>query len=340
MKATCTTLAEEYTALRQATGLIHYEGAGLVKVTGLAAAAYLGRVGTRSVDFLLEGQSTSSLLLREDGTVIAEVLIHCLGGDYLVEIWPAQADSATAHLLAMADDSKDLQVEDVSAQHAVVALEGPASFKIAQKYLDFPVASLAYRSSTTTEWNGTAVTLSRTGLTGEYGYKFIVPAQVADALCAELRDLGAVPCGRDALDVCRMEVRFANLEQENTGDPVTPFDVGLQWMVDTGADFVGRAALEQLRDDEARRAPVCWVADADCAAVPASGTAIAVSDAEVGAVTHAVWSPSLERYIGTARVAPAVAASGQVFRLAGSEVAVRTVSAPFLTATSLDVPLD
>ncbi|KUM78460.1 glycine cleavage T C-terminal barrel domain-containing protein [Streptomyces curacoi] len=339
MKTRFTTTDEEYAALRRNTGLIHYQGAGLLTVTGPEAAGFLGRVGTRSIDFLLEGQSTASLLLREDGTIIAETLIHCWGTDYLVEIWPAQATEATAHLLAAADGFADVTVEDVSEAYTILGLEGPSSFKMAQKYLDFPIASLAYRSCAAVEWGGEAVTLSRTGITGEYGYKFIVPSAGAPRLRAELLELGAVECGKDALDICRMEVRFAGLEHEHAGGPITPFDVGLQWMLDTGQDFVGREALEQ-RSRHGGRSPVCWVADAALETAPARGTAIAVSDAEIGIVTHCVWSPTLARHIGTAVVDPAVAASGQEFQLAGTAMTVRTISAPFLTATSLAVPLD
>ncbi|TJZ59233.1 aminomethyl transferase family protein [Streptomyces piniterrae] len=338
MKTSYTTTDEEYSALRHHVGLIGYDGAGLVTVSGPQATAYLGRVGTRSVDFLLEGQSTSSLLLREDGTIIAEAIVHCRGTDYLVEIWPAQAAEAVAHLLAAATAFAEVTVEDAGAQYAVLAVEGPSSFQIAQKYLDFPIASLAYRSCAAVEWGGGTVTLSRTGITGEYGYKFIVPSGDASRLRAELLELGAVECGKDALDICRMEVRFANLEREHTGGPVTPFDVGLQWMLDAGQDFAGLDALEESRR-QPRRSPVCWVADAALETAPPQGTAIEAGDAEVGVVTHCVWSPTLDRFIGTAVVDGGVAASGQDFRLAGGGTAVRTISAPFLTATSLGLPL-
>ncbi|MEI5098191.1 glycine cleavage T C-terminal barrel domain-containing protein [Streptomyces sp. PmtG] len=334
-----TTSAEEYTALRQGAGLVDYDGAGLLTVAGPEAAAYLGRVGTRGVDFLLEGQSTSSLLLREDGTIVAEALIHCHGTDYLLEIWPDQAPAATAHLLKAAADRPGATVEDISARLTVLGVEGPASFKIAQRYLDFPVASLSYRSCVEVEWGGKPVTVSRTGVTGEYGYKFLVPADDAAALRAELVAHGAVECGREAVDVCRMEVRFASHESEHTGGPVTPFDVGLQWMLDPDLDHVGRQALNE-RGPRPHRSPVCWTAEPGLQAAPGRGTAVAVEDAVVGTVTHCVWSPQLGRFIGTAVVDHGVAASGQEFRLEGTSAVVRTISAPFLTATSLGVPLD
>ena len=51
-----------------------------------------------------------------------------------------------------------------------------------------------------------------------------------------------------------------------------------------------------------------------------------------------MWSPKLGRVIGTARVDRAVAASGLDFTVAAA--AVRTVSAPFLVATSFGVSME
>ncbi|MGW7006230.1 glycine cleavage T C-terminal barrel domain-containing protein [Streptomyces sp. NPDC054933] len=334
-------VATDYAVLREKCGMVDYTGTGLLRVSGPSAAAYLGRVSTRGVDFLLEGQTINSLVLRDNGTIVAETLIHCRATDYLMEIWPAQAKHGVAHLLAAAAAYEDLVVEDVSDQLAVLGVEGPQSFKIAQKYLPFPVASLGYRNFATAQWAGRhTLMVSRTGVTGEYGYKFLVASADAEQLCSELTELGAVRCAKAAVDVCRMEVRFANLEEESAGSPVTPFDVGLQWMLDVGQEFMGRTALLDAFMAGLTRMPVCWIAEDSLTTRPKQGTAITASDGEVGAVTHAVWSPKLERFIGSARVDAAIAASGQDFKLAGTDTVIRTVSAPFLTATSLDVPLD
>jgi aminomethyltransferase len=332
---------EEYEALRHGTGLIDYEGGGLFTVSGHGASAFLGHVVTRAVDFLLDGQISTSLLLSPAGTVVAEALVHCRGTDYLLEVWPAQAKAAGAHLAAAAADFADVTLCDVSSESRLLGLEGPDSFKIAQKFLTFPAASMAYRSFVLSD-QGEAVTLiSRTGVTGEYGFKLHVPAQRADTLRAELLSLGAHEVGGDAVDICRMEARFANLERESGGAEMTPFDFGLQWMVDLDRDFIGAEALRAGRATPATpatRLPVCWQAGVGTSNIPAAGASVKVSDATVGEVTHAVLSPKLGRVIGTARVMPDVAASGLDFKV--GRMAVRTISAPFLVATSFGIPMD
>jgi glycine cleavage system aminomethyltransferase T len=74
--------------------------------------------------------------------------------------------------------------------------------------------------------------------------------------------------------------------------------------------------------------------------VPAPGDQILVDGSPVGAISHAVWSPTLDRTIGTARVDRAVAAAGLDFTLADPAHRIQTVSAPFLVATSFGVPLE
>lgn len=337
MKKVFSDVEKEYQALRSTTGLVDYEGIGLFVVAGPQASAFLNHVATRTVDFLLEGQVSNALLLRDDGTIVAEVLMHCRGEDYLLEAWPAQAGAARDHLTTSAASHADVTLTDVSDSYRVFGVEGPESFRIAATYLPFPVASMAYNSFATDPVDGVDLLISRTGVTGEYGFKLHVPAEHADRVREELISAGATEVGQDALDVCRMETRFANLEGEAAGAEVTPFDLGLQWMVSFDGDFVGAAALQEAKASQARR-PVCWQATDETVQVPAAGTAVTVADQPVGEVSHAVWSPTLRRVIGTARLDAGVAASGLEFT--AGDTTVRTVSAPFLVATSFGVTME
>jgi aminomethyltransferase len=341
MKNVYTDTTEEYRALRGGCGLIDYEGAGLIQVSGPEAAAFLGDVSSRNVDFLLEGQISAALVLDDTGAVLTEVLIYCRGTDYLVEIWPSQAERARAHIMAAAQSYDGAQAEDLSDAFRVFGVEGPQSPRLAQKFLPFPISSMAYRSFVTADWQG-GVTLqfSRTGVSGEYGYKLQVPVEGAEELRAELVAAGAQECGVDAVDVCRMEMRFPNLELEAAGESVTPFDLGLQWMVDFQHDFAGKEALVERWKEGLATLPVCWVGAEGLQTAPAAGAALTIEGTQVGRVAHAVWSPTLQRVIGTARVEPSVASSDVEYSLGESADAVNTISAPFLVATSFGVPLE
>lgn len=332
--------SEEYDALRTSAGLVDYAGAGLLRVSGPRAAAYLGTVATRGTDFLLQGQILNTLTLRPDGTVVAELAIHHTGDDYLVEIWPAQRAEAVSHLVHAAAAWDGVQVHDVSDDYRVFGVEGPASFRVVRPYVPFDIAAMSYRSFTSTEWNGAPLLVTRSGVTGEYGYKLIVAAESGPALYAELEQSDAHPCGIAAVDVCRMEMRFANLERESGGAPVTPFALGLQWMVDFQREFTGAEALRELHETGHDRLPVCWTADAGLDRAPEHASPLLIEGTEVGHVRHSEWSPTLERFIGTAEVSDEFAASGLSYALGGTTHSVRTISAPYMVPTSFGVAMD
>jgi aminomethyltransferase len=330
----------EYEVLRGGCGLIDYTGIGLVRVAGDEAAAFLGQVSSRSVDFLLEGQISSALLLNQDGTVLAEALIHCRGADYLVEIWPAQAAAAVEYLVTAGSvGAHDVTVEELSHAFRVYGIEGPQAPAMAQKFLSFPISSMSYSSFASSDWReDVQLLVSRTGVSGEYGYKLHVPADAGGELREHLLSLGAQPVGLEALDICRMEMRFANLERE--ADDATPFEIGLQWMVDFGHEFAGKDALAAHWSAGPRQRPVCWIADDGLDAAPDGGIALGIDGERLGTVTHAVYSPRLGRVIGTARVDAEVAVAGLEFTLDELKHPVRTTAAPFLVATSFGLPLE
>jgi len=338
MRTEYTDTTSEYQAVRGAVGLADYQGAGLLRVAGDDAAGFLGSVATRPVDFLLEGQISAALILDAGGRVLSEVSIYCAGGDYLVEIWPAQAKATIEHLLTAAAGHDGATVTDISGEVSVLGLEGPGSPQIAQKFLPFPISSMAYRSFVTAERGGQEILISRTGVSGEYGYKLQVPVAAADSVRTELIEHGAVEVGSDALDICRMEMRFANVEAEGGSDGQQPFAFGLQWMVDFSHEFVGKEALRSSWEAGLPTAPVCWVAAEGSTTIPAAGTPVSVADGEIGTVSHAVFSPSLGRVIGTAQVRAPLAGSGLEYSIGGGPV--QTISAPFLVATSFGIPLE
>jgi aminomethyltransferase len=198
---------------------------------------------------------------------------------------------------------------------------------------------MAYRSfAMTRSGEGVPLLISRQGVTGEYGYQVHVPAANAAELREHLIKAGARETGLDAVDVCRMEMRFVNFEGESGGDTFTPFDLGLQWMCDFHSEFTGRAALLERWQAGVVRLPVCWVADDGLVELPDHGAPLSVGGTAIGEVSLAVRSPALGRVIGTAQVDKDLAAPGVEYELAGHTL--RTISAPFHVASSFGVPLE
>jgi aminomethyltransferase len=334
-------LAEQYRVIRHECALVEHINTAVLQVSGSGATGFLSQVCSRSVEFLLEGQILPALLINENGDLVAEVLVHCEGSSFRIEVAHDRAAAAGDRLRATAEASPQVTVEDLG-DIKVIALEGPGSPAIAQKFLSLSVASMAYPSFVTETWHDHPLLISRTGVSGEYGFKFHARMGVADELAETLVAEGAHPVSQEALDICRLEMRFPNLTQEAPEESATPFTVGLQWMVDFGHDFPGRTALLNRVQNDQPDALVCWQTEADTD-VPAPGTPLLAEGTAIGKVRHALYSPGLERVIGVADLDAELAASGLDLALGAlgePATPIRTISSPFRVATSLGLRLE
>jgi aminomethyltransferase len=228
--------------------------------------------------------------------------------------------------------------------------------------------SLAYFDHVPAKVGGAAVTLSRTGYTGDLGYELTVPADdavaVLDAVLEAGRDHGIRPFGEEALMPLRIEAGLPLVDVEwhdsrlalSDADRVTPKELGLGWMLrgvrDGSRRFVGSEAIRrELVDGTSRCLTTGIVVDwADWdrlfraagllptkseQPLPYESMVLDDDGVEVGYCTSFVYSPVLQRHIGIARVRPDLAAVGTDLRLElaiahhNTTVRVTTTSMPF-----------
>ncbi len=74
---------------------------------------------------------------------------------------------------------------------------------------------------------------------------------VWEAIIDAGRDFGITPYGTEAMHVLRAEKGFIIIGQDTDGT-VTPIDLGLDWLVSTRKDFIGKRSLSRqdtLRED-------------------------------------------------------------------------------------------
>lgn len=128
---------------------------------------------------------------------------------------------------------------DRSGDHAVIALQGPASgailaavageaFARALRYFDFA----AFPAGGPGAWIG------RIGYSGELGYEIVAAARDGDALRGRLLEAGRAhgleACGFDAADSLRIECGYVLFDREIRGVE-RPGELGLERLVERGA---------------------------------------------------------------------------------------------------------
>jgi aminomethyltransferase len=331
---------DEHNAVRNAAGLFDISHMGRFIVSGPDAETFLQYVATCDVARIGVGQSSYGLLCRPTGGIVDDIFIYHLPDEYMVVVNAANRQKDWDWLEAHADGF-DIVLDDRSERWAMLALQGPAAETILDQAEDAQAADLAYLP-----FHGTAlsrlfgvdeVLITRTGYTGEDGFEIFFDAthaaHVWDSLLRLGNPGGLKPCGLGARDSLRFEPCLA-LYGHEIADDINPYEARLGWVVklDKG-DFVGRAALAQIKQDGPTRRLVGF--EMVGRGIPRHGYPLQSSDgAEIGFVTTGMHAPTLGKPLGMGYVPTGLSKPGNTFDvlIRNKPVSVRVVKLPFYQA--------
>jgi glycine cleavage system aminomethyltransferase T len=333
-------LAAEYAAIRGSAAKIDLSGAGLVEVTGDDAYDLLQQALARDLEFVTPEQSLISLLLDGDGGAVDVVTVYHVADGYRLETAIGRGPVTVAHLSALRDaTARSAQVADRAGEVALILVEGPQAARALEDGIDPDLGALPLSGIMEVELDGVELSVSRTGFTGEYGYKIFVAAADAPAVWERLADLQ--PAGVGALEVAMFEVRQPLLHRE-TPTGASALESGYAWLIDvTKESFHGRDAVVGAFESGVRSRVVGYAAPAADGAVP-PGAEVRIGDEVVGESLHSVFSPGRGEWIGLARLRPeliaphldvTIGSSGGAGGTGGG-VAARTIPAPYVVPAS------
>lgn len=324
----------ECRAVRERVGIFDVSHMGRVRVRGAGAEAYLQHLTVNDVGTLEDGQAQYSLLCREAGGVIDDIIVYRLGPDeFLVVVNASNAEKDLAWMRHHAPLSGDtLILEEETEQTALLAVQGPHAITLADALSDRDIAALPRFGLDESVIAGVQCLAARTGYTGEDGVEIFCRAEEARGLWQSLLDKGAEPCGLGARDTLRLEAALP-LYGHEMDEHTSPYEARLGWVIKTNKreDFLGKHALTQLKGAPPRRRLVGL--EMENRSIPREGYAVHAPEGgeRVGAVTSGTFSPMRGKGIALARVASEHAAAGTPLEVAIREARhpARVVPLPF-----------
>jgi len=310
----------EYWALRERVALMDLSALRKFEVTGPDALELLQWTFSRNVAKLAIGQSAYGCLLNPHGGMIDDGIVFHLGESAYRYVGNCDTDGLWLQKVAQ-EQGWSVTVTNSSDRWHNLALQGPYSRNLLHPLVEIDAAwdmtdfnELNFFRFATATVAGIPVLLSRTGYTGELGYElFVHPSRGAD-LWDVLMQAGAaydlLPLGMQGLDRARIEAGLLAAGRE-FNDLISPYQAGIGWSVamKTKPDFIGRAALEKIRD----RPPFVAVGLLLESNEVACGGQCVYPLGErwrVGHVTSGTFSPILNRSIALAQIAPEYAQPG------------------------------
>ena len=326
----------EHKAVREAAGVFDLSHMAEILVTGPHAAAAMDHALAGLFSPLVDGQARYSLLLAPDGGILDDLIVYRTAPDRFLVVANAANRELVREELRARCHGADCEVDDVTDELALVAVQGPRSREILERTAGLEVDgldTLRYYRALPARHDGTDALVARTGYTGEDGFELYIEASAAPALWAAVlaagAALGAVPAGLAARDTLRLEAGMPLYGNELTAT-VHPAQVGLSRSVPVASkgDFIGRDGVLEGPPADAPRL-VGLVGEGRRA--PRAGTPLLDGDTIVGEVTSGALSPTLGHPVALAFVDPALTDPGLPLEadVRGTRVPVTVTTLPF-----------
>ncbi|TQQ83544.1 aminomethyl transferase family protein [Halonotius terrestris] len=297
--------AVAHRAVRNGVGVIEM-GYGIVAVTGSERVEYVDNIVTNRVP-ATDGEGCYAFVLDPQGRIETDCYIYNADEQLLLFTPPSQVEELVADWSEKIF-VQDVEISDVSADFGVFGVHGPsATEKIASvlNHAGAPEPELHFDRGSMGDAGVTVVASDNP--TGEDGYTVICGADDAPGVFDTLLNhgLNAAPFGYRTWDTLTLEAGTPRFESELQGE--IPNTVGARHALDFDKGcYIGQEVVSKV---ENRGRPSKQLVGLKPESSVAAGDSILVDGDDVGRITRAADSPSLDAPIALGFVSTDVVAA-------------------------------
>jgi len=308
-----TSIVDEHQAVRNALGIFDISHMGQFIVDGAGAREWLNTMLTNNTNKLDVGMGQYSFLLNERGGIIDDLIVYRIGDQkFLLVVNAARTEEDFAwlqnHVPAVepaVSTAKEIRLTDRSAKFGGVAIQGPRTAELFHALFGIDADLPSRNSIADLPFDGTTVSVARTGYTGEDGIEIFFRATDAVELWSSAlekgKPFGIKPCGLGARDTLRLEMCYP-LNGSDLSPKRNPIGAGLGFFVDlTKRNFIGRDALLKTKENGAPEKLVAFRMK-EKGPPPRPHYAVFQNGERIGEATSGTLSPSLNYGIGMAYI--------------------------------------
>lgn len=328
---------EEHNTVRTKAGLFDVSHMGEVDVKGKDALPFVQNLITNDVTKIQDGQILYSPMCYQNGGIVDDLLVYRYGTEHFYIV--VNASNTDKDYAWMLEQTKgyDVQLDNLSAQVAQLAIQGPFAEKILQKLTSTDLSEIKYYWFTHGEVNGVPCLISRTGYTGEDGFEIYMVPDKAPELWQKLLEVGAPegiqPIGLGARDTLRFEAKLPLYGNELSSE-ISPLEAGIGFFVKlTKEKFVGKEALAKQKEEGVPRKVVGL--EMVERGIARSHYPIQKDGEEVGFITSGSFSPTLNKNIALGLIRADLAEMGATLDVVirGKAVKAQIIPTPFYKRT-------
>lgn len=333
--------AEEYRRLRNSAAVLDLSYRGRICVLGNDRIRFLNGQVTNNIAALKPGEGCYAALVTGKAKLVSDLNIQILQDEVLLDFEPGLTESVSNWLekYIIADD---VQVVDVAPTYGLLSVQGPAASQTMQLLNlgitapDAPMHHVHHVDPTL----GDIYVVNQPRLQSS-GYDLFVPNSALPALFERLlaaaRETGGGVAGWKAMETVRIEAgipRFgADMDSSNL-----PTEAGLESRAISyhKGCYIGQEVISRIRTYGQVAKTLRGLRLAfDLPRLPAKGHKLFKADREVGYITSAVFSPSVNTNIALGYVRREFNQTGATLtlRIDSQESDVHIVDVPFAPQT-------
>ena len=323
-----TSIVQEHQAVRNNVGIFDISHMGQLIVEGAGAREWLNVMLTNNIDKLDVGTGQYTFLLNERGGIIDDLIVYHIDEQkFLLVVNAARTAEDLAwlrrHLKSRQvgtdrpnggpETAAPCNLTSRSANFGAVAIQGPRMVELFHGLFGKDVGPPVRNRIVNLSFNGTNVSVARTGYTGEDGIEVFFHARDAvkswNTALEKGKPMGIKPCGLGARDTLRLEMCYP-LNGSDLSPERNPIEAGLGFFVDLSKPaFIGRDALLEAKENGPREKLVPFRMK-EKGPPPRPHYAVLYDGGRIGEVTSGTLSPSLNWGVGMAYVSAAHATIG------------------------------
>jgi aminomethyltransferase len=310
-----TSIVEEHQAVRNNVGIFDISHMGQLIVDATAARDWLNTMLTNNVGKLDVGTGQYTFLLNERGGIIDDLIVYRIGElKFLLVVNAARTDEDCAWLQNhLKEERSPCKLINRSADFGGVAIQGPRIAELFHALFGVNADLPSRNSIADFPFDGTIVSIARTGYTGEDGIEVFFQATDAvkfwNAALEKGKSFGIKPCGLGARDTLRLEMCYP-LNGSDLSPERNPIEAGLGFFVDlTKPKFIGREVLLETKEKGPREKLMPFRMK-EKGPPPRPHYSVFENGERIGEVTSGTLSPSLNWGVGMAYVSAARAKIG------------------------------
>ncbi len=327
--------------VRENVGLIDVSTLGGLDIRGPDAAEFLDRVYTFSYARQKVGRARYVLMCDQSGAITDDgVACRFSDENFYVTATTGGSDAVYRTMLFWnAQWRLNVDITNMTGGLAAMNIAGPRSRDVLEKLctdVSLSATEFPYMGVRMARVADIPARLLRVGFVGELGYEIHAPSSMSealwDALMAAGAEFGIKPFGVEAQRILRLEKGHIIISQDTDG-LTHPHEAGMAWAISRRKPFFfGRRAIEAQMKRGLTRKLVGFTLPEASGPLPEESHLVIRNGEITGRITSIVHSPTLNKPIGLAFVAPDQAEPENTFSIKGHDgrmIEARVVPTPF-----------